>query len=153
MWAALPPTPTTPSESSLGDPSDDEATIIRRREEVIPVMVPFRHAFLGEPLGTHEFKMDEETSFGRLFALAKKSPAINDRHFDLKLGTRVWHNPDDVYTRMLQDIAVRDALGESTGPVLNLRIDVIFVPKPSASRRARRVSMTWSGIPSAMRHM
>ena len=100
---SLPPTPTTPSnESSLGDPSDDEATLVRRRENVLPVKITFVRAFLGELLGTHELRMDEDTSVGRLFALARQTPGTKPGPFCLTIRKQVLKDRKHLYLKMLE---------------------------------------------------
>ena len=124
-----PTTPETPTSngSSFADPSEDEETIRRRRENVLRVMITFFKALNGEPLGTHRLRMDEQTSIGTFFALAKKHPETNGKSFSLTLGKTVWKDPRDVYGKILQNDAVTDALGACEGDDVELRIAVTFL--------------------------
>ena len=146
-----PTTPPTPSiHSSRGNSSDDEERVARRTA-LIDVKVTFARTFQGDTLGTHTLRMDEETSVGRLFALARQTPGTKPGPFCLTIRKQVLKDPKHVYLKVLEIQAVQYAIRANNGDAVELRIGVTSV---APARTSRPFAIRWGrGRPPSPRRV
>ena len=99
----------------------------------MPVVITFVRALTGTTLFTKKLDLSKDSDVVILFYLVRSHPAADGNSFCLKVRKQVWKDDVDADVKVLRTTTVQDALGVSEGGDVQLRIEVIFVPKQQTS--------------------